>query len=56
MKGESIDALANRVRPEFPLLSREIDGHPLAFLDSAASSQKPRRGIACRGCSAASPR
>jgi cysteine desulfurase/selenocysteine lyase len=42
MTTESIDALANRLRPEFPLLSREIDGHPLAFLDSASTTPKPR--------------
>lgn len=31
-----------RVRAEFPILSREIRGHPLAYLDNAASTQKPR--------------
>ncbi len=30
-----------RVRADFPALSRTVHGHPLAFLDSAASSQKP---------------
>jgi cysteine desulfurase / selenocysteine lyase len=29
------------IRAEFPILSREINGHPLAFLDTAASAQKP---------------
>ncbi|HZC06078.1 MAG TPA: cysteine desulfurase [Ktedonobacterales bacterium] len=28
-------------RADFPILTREINGKPLAFLDSAASSQKP---------------
>ncbi len=28
-------------RSDFPILAREINGKPLAFLDSAASSQKP---------------
>ncbi len=28
-------------RADFPILAREINGKPLAFLDSAASSQKP---------------
>src|SRR5487761_2166892 len=28
-------------RTDFPILAREINGKPLAFLDSAASSQKP---------------
>ncbi len=32
-------------RPDFPILGRRINGHPLAYLDSAASSQKPRQVI-----------
>jgi cysteine desulfurase/selenocysteine lyase len=28
-------------RPDFPILRRVVNGHPIAFLDSAASSQKP---------------
>ncbi len=40
-----IDALANRVRPEFPLLSRVIDGNPLVFLDTASTTPKPRAVI-----------
>jgi cysteine desulfurase/selenocysteine lyase len=31
------------VRKDFPVLAREVNGHPLVFLDSAASSQKPRQ-------------
>ncbi len=30
------------VRREFPILSREVNGRPLAYLDSAATSQTPR--------------
>jgi cysteine desulfurase / selenocysteine lyase len=30
-----------RVRAEFPILSRTINGKPLVYLDSAASSQRP---------------
>ena len=30
------------VRADFPILDREINGHPLVYLDSAATSQKPR--------------
>lgn len=30
-----------RVRADFPILSRQIGGHPLVYLDSAATSQKP---------------
>jgi cysteine desulfurase/selenocysteine lyase len=33
------------VRADFPVLAREINGHPLVYLDSAASSQKPRQVI-----------
>jgi cysteine desulfurase/selenocysteine lyase len=39
------DVLA--LRREFPILQQETNGKPLAFLDSAASSQKPRRVIDC---------
>ena len=31
------------VRKDFPVLSREVHGHPLVYLDSASSSQKPRQ-------------
>jgi cysteine desulfurase/selenocysteine lyase len=39
---EAINALPSRVRPEFPLLARELDGRPVAFLDSASTTPKPR--------------
>lgn len=29
----------------FPILDQEVNGHPLVYLDSAATSQKPRRVI-----------
>ncbi len=29
------------IRRDFPILGREVNGHPLAYLDSAASSQRP---------------
>ncbi|BCJ35094.1 putative cysteine desulfurase [Actinocatenispora thailandica] len=32
-----------KVRADFPILTREIDGHPLVYLDSANTSQKPRQ-------------
>ncbi len=35
------------LRREFPILQQEVHGAPLAFLDSAASSQKPRCVIDC---------
>ena len=31
------------IRKEFPILSREIDGSPIVYLDSGNTSQKPRR-------------
>jgi len=34
-----------RVRADFPLLARAIDGSPLVYLDHAATSQKPRAVI-----------
>jgi cysteine desulfurase/selenocysteine lyase len=33
------------VRADFPVLQREINGHSLVYLDSAASAQKPRQVI-----------
>ncbi|HEY0604903.1 MAG TPA: cysteine desulfurase [Herpetosiphonaceae bacterium] len=30
-----------RIRADFPILDQQVNGHPLAYLDSAASSQKP---------------
>ena len=37
--GAAYDVAA--IRADFPALSLEINGHPLAFLDSGASAQKP---------------
>ena len=36
----------SRVREDFPILSRPVQGRPLVYLDSAATSQKPRSVIA----------
>lgn len=33
------------IRRDFPILSREVNGKPLVYLDNAATSQKPRRVI-----------
>jgi len=33
------------VRKDFPILSREVNGNPLTYLDSGASSQKPKSVI-----------
>ena len=32
---------AERVRRDFPILHQEINGHPLVYLDNAATTQKP---------------
>lgn len=34
-----------KIRADFPILGREVHGRPLVYLDSAASSQKPRAVI-----------
>lgn len=36
-------SLALLTRPDFPILERLVNGKPLIYLDSAASSQKPRQ-------------
>jgi len=40
MRTATLDATA--VKADFPLLSREVHGHPIVYLDSGATSQKPR--------------
>ena len=37
--------LDEQTRGDFPILARIVNGHPLVYLDSAASSQKPRSVI-----------
>ncbi len=37
--------LGQRIREDFPILQREMNGRPMVFLDSAASSQKPQQVI-----------
>src|SRR3954463_8559936 len=39
--GTKLDA--RTLRADFPIFEQEIHGKPLAFLDSAASTQKPRQ-------------
>ncbi len=34
-----------RIRADFPILQREVNGRPLIYLDSAATAQKPRQVI-----------
>ncbi len=33
------------LREDFPILRERVNGHPLSYFDSAASSQKPRAGL-----------
>lgn len=35
----------DRIRQDFPILSREVNGQPLVYLDNGASTQKPRQVI-----------
>lgn len=37
--------LNSDIRNDFPILDQEINGYPLVYLDSAATSQKPRQVI-----------
>src|ERR1700739_4016720 len=43
MVGHNFDV--ERIRADFPILSRKVHGRPLVYLDSAASAQKPRAVI-----------
>lgn len=36
-----------RIREDFPILERIVDGKPIVYLDSANTSQKPRQVIDC---------
>lgn len=38
---QNIQAIAAHARADFPILDQEVNGKPLVYLDSAASSQKP---------------
>ncbi|MEM0994271.1 MAG: aminotransferase class V-fold PLP-dependent enzyme, partial [Bacteroidota bacterium] len=42
MKADTLQAIdIQKIRKQFPLLEREMNGKPIVFLDNAASSQKP---------------
>jgi cysteine desulfurase/selenocysteine lyase len=43
VEGDAMDVV--RIRKDFPILSREMAGKPLSYLDSASTSQKPRQVI-----------
>lgn len=40
-EGALTDAEVLRIRNDFPILDQEVNGHPLVYLDSGATSQKP---------------
>ncbi|MCH8076585.1 MAG: SufS family cysteine desulfurase [SAR324 cluster bacterium] len=42
---ENTSNAENPYRGDFPILAREINGHPLSYLDNAATTQKPRAVI-----------
>ena len=35
----------DKIREDFPILSRTVYGRPLVYLDNAATTQKPRRVV-----------
>ncbi|MEL0042406.1 MAG: aminotransferase class V-fold PLP-dependent enzyme, partial [Candidatus Puniceispirillum sp.] len=35
----------DKIRADFPILSRTVHGKPLVYLDSAASAQKPQQVV-----------
>ncbi|MBN3522952.1 cysteine desulfurase [Paenibacillus apiarius] len=37
--------IGRELREQFPILNQEVNGHPLVYLDNAATSQKPRSVI-----------
>src|SRR4029077_11368874 len=37
----STDLLAQKYRADFPILEQRVNGHPLVYLDNAASTQHP---------------
>ncbi|MFK4056681.1 aminotransferase class V-fold PLP-dependent enzyme [Brevundimonas sp. NPDC046655] len=46
LKGRSVKAFdPYAARAQFPILSRQVNGKPLVYLDNAASAQKPRAVI-----------
>jgi len=34
-----------KIRDDFPILGRKVNGHPLVYMDNAATTQKPRQVI-----------
>ena len=42
---ETMSIDVNRIREDFPILKETMNGHPLVYLDSGATSQKPSEVI-----------
>ena len=40
-----IHPIISKARNDFPILKRELNGYPLAFLDNASTTQKPKKVI-----------
>ncbi|MFO0267065.1 MAG: aminotransferase class V-fold PLP-dependent enzyme, partial [Cyclobacteriaceae bacterium] len=34
-----------KIRDQFPVLHQQVNGHPLVYLDNAATTQKPKQVI-----------
>jgi len=45
VQANTAERTAKDIRNDFPILSRQVHGKPLVYLDSTASSQKPRAVI-----------
>lgn len=41
----ALDFDAERIRADFPILGQQVNGHPLVYLDNAATTQKPEAVI-----------
>src|SRR6201986_2780212 len=49
-EGEPAGFSVERIRAEFPILREVVNGHPLVYLDNAATSQKPEAVIDAISC------
>ena len=49
MAAATAQATLDGVRTQFPILAREVEGRPIAYLDSAATAQKPAAVIEAIG-------
>jgi cysteine desulfurase/selenocysteine lyase len=47
MQKEILKFDVEKIRADFPILSRKVNGHPLVYFDNAATSQTPQTVIDC---------